>query len=381
MFKNNYPNILAAVILILILLFSLISVSAAQVSEGGICVSAKSAALYQPDTGRFAFTKNSKRRMPMASTTKIMTALVAIENISSLDEAVEVDESSIGTEGSSAYLKSGDVVTVEELLYALLLQSANDAAVALAVHIGGSVDAFADMMNERAEKMGLSDTHFANPHGLDADGHYTTAEDLAKIAAEAIDNETIYSIVSTYKKTLINDERRRTYVNHNKLLNLYDGAIGVKTGFTDEAGRCLVGAAERDGVRLISVTLDAPSDWQDHEKMLDFGFDRFVGVTLAEVYEYGYDIPLIDKEGETLRVTNTDELSIVYEGDVGKIEKNVNLPRFISSPVKKGDIIGTVSFTVCGRDVGSVNLCAVEDSIVIVEQKNIFKRIFDKLFS
>ena len=381
MFKNNGTNILCAVILILVLLFSLISVSAAAASDGAISVSAKAATLYQPDTKRFVFTKNSKKRLSMASTTKIMTALVATENLSSLDEAVVIDASAAKTEGSSAYLKQGEVVTAEELLYALLLQSANDAAVALAVHISGSVEQFARLMNERAEKMGLVDTHFANPHGLDAEEHYTTAEDLAIMAAEALENETVAAIASTYKKTLVNDERQRTYVNHNKLLYLYDGAIGVKTGYTDKSGRCLVGAAERGGVRLISVTLDAPCDWDDHKRLLDYGFERFNSLTLAEVYEYSYDIPLINGEGDFLRVANTDELSLVCEGDVGEIKKSVNLPRFISRSVKKGDIIGTVSFSVGGERVGVVNLLALEDKDTEKDKNNIFKRIFDRLFS
>ena len=380
MFRNNNFNIVSAVILILILLFSLITVSAEQSQDTSPSVSARSAALYQPDTKRFVFTKNSKQRMPMASTTKIMTALVALENLGSLDEAVEIDGSAVGTEGSSAYLKLGDVVTAEELLYALLLQSANDAAVALAIHIGGDVETFADMMNERCEKIGLSDTHFTNPHGLDDKEHYTTAEDLSKIAAEAMDNEIFCAIASTYKKTLRDEQRQRTYVNHNKLLNLYDGACGVKTGYTDEAGRCLVGAAEKDGVRLISVTLDAPSDWQDHKKMLDFGFSCFTCKTLAEVYEYSYDIPIIDKNGETVRVTNTHELSVVFEGDIGQIKKNVKLPKFISHSLKKGDVIGSVDFTADGETIGSVSICVTEDVTVKEQKENIFSRIFRRIF-
>lgn len=381
MFKNNGFNILGAIILILVLLFSLISVSVVQASESEASVSAKSAVLYQPDTKRFVYTKNSKKRLAMASTTKIMTALVAAENISSLDEAVVIDGTAAGTEGSSAYLKCGEVVTAEELLYALLLQSANDAAVALAVHISGSVEEFATLMNERAEKMGLSDTHFVNPHGLDADGHYTTAEELALIASEALKNETVAAIASTYKKTIVDGERQRTYVNHNKLLYLYDGAVGVKTGFTDNAGRCLVGAAERDGVRLISVTLDAPSDWQDHKRLLDLGFEKFSSLKLIDVYELSYEVPLLDGTGECVRVSNDSELSIVCEGEVGKIERFVNLPRFISHTVNKGDVVGRVDFAVDGEPVGSVDLVALENKEVKKEKDSILKRIFDKLFS
>ena len=268
---SNY-NFYIAIILIATLLFSFLTIySFGENVESKISVSAHSAALYQPETNTFLYSKNADLRMPMASTTKIMTALVALEE-SSLDEIIIIDDRAVGIEGSSAYLKSGEAFTMEELLYALLLQSANDAAVAIANHIGGSSEGFAGLMNEKACSLGLEDTHFTNPHGLNDEAHYTTAYDLAKIAAQALKNEKFKEIVSTYKKTFLNDERSRTYVNHNKLLNLYEGCIGVKTGFTRQSGRCLVGAAERDGALLISVTLSAPNDWNDHKTLWNYGF-------------------------------------------------------------------------------------------------------------
>ena len=360
MFKRNNNSFIAAVI-IAVLLLSFITIYATADAKETMSVSARSAALYQPDTGRFIYSKNGKTRMPMASTTKIMTALLAIENTEQLDEAVPIADEAIGTEGSSAYLREGDVLTMEELLYALLLQSANDAAVAIAYHIGGDIEGFSRIMNERAQELGLTDTHFTNPHGLDDEEHYTTAEELALIAAEALNNETFREICSTYKKTLVTEERRRTYINHNKLLNLYDGAVGVKTGYTKRCGRCLVGAAERDGLRLVSVTLDAPSDWSDHKNMLDFGFDALERLTLAKVYEYSFDLPVADTDGKTVRVTNTEELSAIVDRGEHDITDAVNLPRLATLPVRTGEALGEVIFTVDGKEAGRVNLVAVED--------------------
>ena len=220
---------IVSVIAIFLLLFSLLGLyPSAEVKRVGFKISAKSAVLYVPETDNFIYSKNSRERLPMASTTKIMTALIAIEECEG-DEVVKIDDSAIGVEGSSAYLRQGDELTMNELVYALLLQSANDAAVAIACHIGGSIEGFADIMNKRAVYLGLSNTHFENPHGLDDENHYTTAEDLAKLAGAALANTKFKEIASTYKKSFVTEERSRTYVNHNKLLKMYDGCIGVKT--------------------------------------------------------------------------------------------------------------------------------------------------------
>ena len=249
-------------------------------SAGDISVSARSAALYDPASKCFLYTKNADTRLPMASTTKIMTALVAIEN-ADLDKSVSISDDAIGTEGSSLYLKRGESMTMRELLMGLMLRSANDAAAAIAYEISGSIEAFAEKMNEKAYQIGALNTNFTNPHGLDDSSHYTTAKDLAIIAAEALRNETFLNIVSTKKYIIKNsDGEARLLTNHNKLLNLYDGAIGVKTGFTKKSGRCLVGAAERDGTRLISVTINAPDDWNDHKALFDYGFLKLKSVPL-----------------------------------------------------------------------------------------------------
>ncbi len=261
----------------------------ARAEELDISVSASSAVLIEAESGRVLYSKDADKRRPMASTTKIMTALVALEN-HDLDAPIKIPKEAVGIEGSSLYLTEGETLTLHELLYALMLRSANDAAVAIAIAVGGSVSDFAEMMNEKAEEMGLTHTHFDNPHGLDSEDHYTTARELALITAEALKNEVFREIVSTYKKSLPlgNVPDRRLVVNHNRLLRTYDGCIGVKTGFTKKDGRCLVSAAERDGITLVAVTLNAPNDWSDHKRMLDNGFAAVKRVKISSDGIKGY---------------------------------------------------------------------------------------------
>lgn len=372
---NKYnPNIYIAILLMAALIFSAMTIYAfGEKKSKDINVSARSATLYQPETDTFIYSKNADARLPMASTTKIMTALVALEN-SDPRELVTIDERAVGTEGSSAYLREGEVLTMEELTYALLLQSANDAAVAIACHVGGSVEGFADMMNIRAEELGLSDTHFKNPHGLDNEEHYTTAAELAKIAAEALKNETFRKITSTYKKTFSSEERSRTYVNHNKLLKMYDGCIGVKTGFTKKSGRCLVSAAERDGLTFISVTLDAPSDWNDHKCMLDLGFDTLERLTFAECRDHIYKIPLLDGVSESVSVYNPEGASLILEKGEHRVEEYIKLVRFTVAPVSDGEILGEIIYTVDGKEAARVPLVATE-SVEKTKEKGFFDRI------
>lgn len=338
-------------------------------------VSAKSAVLYVPDTKQVLYSKSSDERLPMASTTKIMTALVTISECE-LTDTVKIDERAVGIEGSSAYLKAGDILSVEELLYALMLQSANDAAVALAYHIAGGVEEFSELMNEKALKMGLSDTHFTNPHGLDDEEHYTTAADLAVMASELLSSPTLREIVSTYKKSFVTETRRRTYVNHNKLLLRTDGAIGVKTGFTKRSGRCLVGAAERDGLTLVTVTLDAPSDWSDHEQMLDYGYSLIERIDLADAGEIRYDIPVINGDGTSVGVSNIEGASVIVGRAKHNIERHVRLSRFLCAPIKKGEVLGEVVFTLDGEYAGTVKLVAEND--VNIKKTGFFSRLFDK---
>ena len=225
-------------------------------------VSARSAYVLDAVSGRVLFSQNPDRRSLIASTTKIMTALIVCEQCNVLDR-MRIPREAVGIEGSSMYLKEGEVLTLQELLYGLMLSSGNDAAVALAIYCGGTVEGFAELMNDKARVLGMTGTHFENPNGLDSPGHYSTARDLAVLAAYAMENPIFAKTVST--KTVC--AGNRALRNHNKLLWMLEGADGVKTGYTKAAGRILVSSATRDGRRLIAVTLDDPNDWQDHQAL------------------------------------------------------------------------------------------------------------------
>ncbi len=331
----------------------------ARAEELDISVSASSAVLIEAESGRVLYAKDADKRRPMASTTKIMTALVALEN-HDLDAPIKIPKEAVGIEGSSLYLVEGEELTLRELLYALMLRSANDAAAAIAIAVGGSVSGFAELMNEKAEEMGLTDTHFDNPHGLDSEEHYTTARELALITAEALKNEVFREIVSTYKKSLplggVPD--RRLVVNHNRLLRTYDGCIGVKTGFTKKDGRCLVSAAERDGITLIAVTLNAPNDWNDHKKMLDSGFSAVKRVKISSDGIEGY-LPTVGAKTDMIMYGAVGDTSALLPNDAGELRVVIELPRFVFAPVKKGDVIGRAVFMNGNDEVASLPIEAL----------------------
>ncbi len=308
-------------------------------------VSAQSACLLDAQSGDVLFEKESDRVLPMASTTKIMTALTA-RRLAPAETTITVSEEAVGVEGSSIYLTAGETLTLEQLLYALLLESANDAAVAIAVGLSGSVEAFAAQMNQMATELGLFDSCFQNPHGLDQEGHFTTAHELALIARAALDDPLLCRIVSTRKTTIPHDgtDGVRLLINHNKMLRFYEGAIGVKTGYTKKSGRCLVSAAERDGVRLIAVTLNAPNDWQDHTAMLDYGFTQRRAVTFCEANGICVPIPVVGGVDDAVIASNPD--SAVYSLSVSAppIEMTVETPRFLYASVEAGEVVGQAVF-------------------------------------
>lgn len=244
------------------------------------CRDAKSAVIIDAKSGAVLFEKNAYIRLPMASTTKIMTALCVIEN-ADLNKTVTVSKNAANTEGSSIYLKEGETISVTDLLYGLMLESGNDAAVALAEGCFGSVDECVKHMNQKAHDIGLIDTSFENANGLDAEGHYTTAYELALITKHALQNDFFKKLVST-KSYTTSGENPRYFSNHNRLLNSFEGAIGVKTGYTSKSGRCLVSCAERHNEMYIAATLNSPSDWQNHKDMLEFAFDNYQSCEIAD---------------------------------------------------------------------------------------------------
>ncbi|WP_237690647.1 D-alanyl-D-alanine carboxypeptidase family protein [Paenibacillus caui] len=243
---------------------------------------AQASALLDVESGRLLYSKQGDEILPIASLTKIMTAIVAIEH-GDLNKRVKVSPYAFGKEGSSIYLKLGEEMSLENMLYGLMLRSGNDAATAIAEHVGGSEQGFVHLMNSKAEMIGLKNTHFVNPHGLDHKGHYSTANDLAKLTAYALHNPVFREIVKTEvrKAPNPNDPWDYSWLNKNKMLRFYEGADGVKTGFTKIARRCLVSSATRDGQQLVAVTLNDGDDWNDHAKLLDYGFEHFPLQTLV----------------------------------------------------------------------------------------------------
>lgn len=346
-----------------------------------LSVSAKSAVLIEAESRTVLYQKNAFLKLPMASTTKIMTALVAIES-GNADRLVKTDERACGIEGSSIYLTKGETLTMRELLYALLLSSANDAAVAIAYEVAGSVERFAELMNERAAKMGLTSTHFTNPHGLHDEEHYTTAYDLAVITAEALSNDVFLEICSskTKKISLNTNDGYRYLTNHNKLLGQYQGCIGVKTGFTKASGRCLVSAAERNGLRLIAVTLSAPNDWQDHKKMLDFGFDNYIRADIAACGEFTALLKVTGGTLDEVVVTNSKDVSLFLPKNHSETVCVAEAIRPLFAPVKRGDTVGRLVCYQDGKEVASSPLVAVTQ-VDMAKYKFDLKKMIKRLFS
>ena len=332
-------------LMLLASLLPLFSFSTAATTVNPLSVSAKSAVLIEAESAEIVYAKNANTMLPMASTTKIMTALTALK-LAKLSDKICVDARAVGVEGSSIYLVEGEILTLEELLYALLLESANDAAVAIAIGVSGSVDAFCDEMNRMAKELGLVQTHFTNPHGLDDEEHYTTAYELALIARSLLKNEALKKIVSTQKTTVSHDgtAHARLMVNHNKLLRTYEGCIGIKTGFTKRSGRCLVSAAKRNGVCLIAVTLNAPDDWRDHTALFDCGFSQYRSVLLCTSGEYQIMLPVVGGTGGECVITNPNELRITLPNRPVTVTSSIELPRFVYAPVTTDEVIGKAVF-------------------------------------
>ncbi len=350
------------------------------VSAGLPSVSAKCAILIDASNGNIIFSKNADNTMPMASTTKIMTAVVAIENCD-ISKVVSVSKAAVGVEGSSVYLYADEKLTMESLLYAMMLESANDAAAAIAIEIAGSIDDFAALMNLKAEEIGLSNTHFTNPHGLDNEQHYTTAYDLAMLTKYALQNPIFAKIVSTQKITIPMDKTDsvRLLINHNRLLRVYDDVIGVKTGYTKKSGRCLVSAASRDGITLIAVTLNAPNDWNDHKSMLNYGFDKYENVLVEAKNGISVDIPVVGGIKSFLTVSNLEELKLTLERERGSITKIIEASPFLYAGIEKGDTVGYAKYYCDGELIATLPLVA-QESIAIKRKPTFWEKIF-ALFS
>ena len=311
-------------------------------------ISAEKAIVMDAVTGRVLFAQKAEERSLIASTTKIMTALIVCEQCNVLDR-MRIPKEAVGIEGSSMYLKEGEVLTIQELLYGLMLSSGNDAAVALAIYCGGTVEGFAELMNDKARILGLRNTHFENPHGLDSPEHYSTARDLAVLASYAMDNPIFYKTVSA--KTVTVGERHLR--NHNKLLWQMEDADGVKTGFTKAAGRILVSSATRDGRRIVAVTINDPNDWQDHCGLLEKGFSDF---SVHQVVKQGDCVASLEVAGGMQGTVDIVAAENFYYSLAEDEHPQLMLPGagFVYSPVTEGADAGFAYVLVQGKAVGKV---------------------------
>ena len=311
-------------------------------------ISAEAAVLVDAEDGFVLFARGADQRMQPASMTKIMTALVVIENCG-MDEKVTVGAKCVGVEGSSAYLQAGEVFTVSELLYALLLQSANDAAVALAYHTSGSLDAFVSLMNEKAAELGLTGTHFTNPHGLANKDHYGTALDFARLLCCCMKDPVFRQISGTVQYVIKPDENRRgrCFTNHNRLLYTCDGVIGGKTGYTLSSGRCLCSYYEKDGVSLCAVTMNAPRDWADHAALYEYGASKYTKITLDT--KGVYSLHVVGGITDHTECTVGENVTVTVRGGADAVEKTVYMRRFEYAPVEAGKKIGELVFSSGGK--------------------------------
>lgn len=340
-------------------------------------VSAKSAILINGTTGEIVYSKNADAQLPMASTTKIMTALLLAEE-NTPEKQVTVTKEMVTVEGSSMGLLPGDKVSYNDLLYGMLLASGNDAANSVAYLLEGSIDGFAKLMNLKAKEIGLLHTNFVTPSGLDDENHYTTAKDMATLARFAMRNDAFRKAVSCKSAVLYygNPPYRRQITNHNKLLNLYDGAIGVKTGFTKKSGRCLVSAAKRDEKYLIAVTLNAPNDWQDHSAMFDYGFENLNVIDLKNNTGV-LKIPVLSGDSSEVSVSVPNTKVAVYSENQDDFSFQVVAPDFLYAPLKKGEKVGEVILKYKNETISKTDLFCQKEIKVLKAFKTFSQKFFE----
>ncbi|AJQ27742.1 D-alanyl-D-alanine carboxypeptidase family protein [Pelosinus fermentans] len=333
-------------------------------------VTAKSAIVMDAATGKVIYSKAAKERRYPASTTKMMSLIVALEH-GNLDDVITASPNAASTEGSSLWLTQGEQMTMTDLLYGIMLISGNDATVAVAEHVSGSVQKFAELMTEKAHAIGARDTNFTNSSGLPDPNHYTTAHDLARIAAYGYKNPLFTQIVSTEHKILpptVKGDIRDLY-NENKMLWFYEGGNGVKTGYTDAAGRCLVSGAKRDNIQLIAVVLDSETMWDDSKTLLDFAFSQLKPETVFNQGDILKTTRVANGKSELLKlVANTSIILPVSEKDKDEFSTVIDAPMILEAPITKGQKLGVARVFYNNTEVAAVDLIADES----VERKSFF---------
>lgn len=342
-------------------------------------ISAKAAIIIEASTGKVLYTKNADDRRYPASTTKMMTLIVALEH-GNLNDIVTTSQNAASTEGSSLWLSPGEKLKMKEMLYGMMLLSGNDATVAVAEHISGSVEKFAKLMTEKAHAIGAVNTNFTNSSGLPDSNHYTTASDLARIAAYGYKNPMFTQIIST-KNIVIpwpGKDHDRDLYNENKLLWQYEGANGVKTGYTDAAGRCLVSGAKRDNIQLVAVVLDGDRMWEDSIKLLDYGFSQVKPQVMYNQGDILKTVRIMDGKAEYVPLVTSGSIVVpISEDDKEKFSTVIDVPARIEAPVAAGQKVGTVKAFYKNREIASVDLVATES----VERKSFFSFVWGSLWS
>ena len=342
-------------------LFAVLSPAMAMAEKAEPSIESQSAILIEQSTGKVLFGENAHQRLPMASTTKIMTALIAIEK-GNLDDIVTTASEAYGVEGSSMYIQKNEKLSLKDLIYGLMLNSGNDAAIAIAIHIGGSIEGFADLMNERALSLGLTNTHFVTPNGLHDPEHYTSAFDLAAIAREAMNNETFREIAATPYYCTETGNVKRTLKSKNKILWQYEGGNGIKTGYTEAAGKCLVFSAERADMELIGVVLNSPDIFPESMNMLDYGFEAFSMSRMVKAGELVARVKVNKGSKGLVAVTAGKDIVVPIKIEEGALLKTrVVIPRQIDAPIEKGAELGTLELWDGTRLAASEPLVAMEN--------------------
>ncbi len=366
-------------ILIFLLAIQLFCLPQVEAGTGEPDIQAKAAVLIDESSGRVLFAKNPHQRLPQASTTKMMTCLLVIEN-GDLDKEVKISKYAAETGESSIWLEEGEVLTREDLLYALMLASANDAAVALAESVAGSEEKFVELMNKRARELKLNNTHFINPHGLDADGHYSSAYDLALLAREGLSNELFSSVVTTMERCVpwSGHPWDRYLYNRNRLLTTYKGARGVKTGYTSNAGLCLVGAAQRGKLKLISAVMNSPNVYDDTQKLLDYGFSKFEAVVVEESKQVP-DVKVKKGTKTSVRIMPEREVVVaVLPEEKEQLSFKLEIPDQLEAPVKMGEVVGKGKVFLNGKELTEIDYMAQE---AVPRKPPIWTRFFNWLKS
>lgn len=370
MYKRTFSVFLA----ILILSTSCITAFAKQ----DLALSAQSSVLIVADTGEIVYAENENKQKPMASTTKIMTSLLALEYGNPAKEITVTDEM-LKVEGTSIGLLPGDKVTLSTLVSGMLLESGNDAANVTAFAVSGGVAPFVELMNQKAHEIGMNNTSFATPSGLDADEHYSTAYDMALLGAYAVKNPEFLKICSQKQEAVYygNPPYRRTLTNHNRLLSMYDGCVGIKTGFTKKSGRCLVSAAKRDNITLVAVTLNAGDDWNDHKKMFDYGFNAVVNQSLPNDISYAkLNVVGSEKAAVDVKLSFTPYLPTAKENK--DITLKVLLSKFEYAPFKEGKSVGTAYYYCGDKLIAEVPVVTAEEASFKVNTE-IKESFFEKI--